>query len=66
MLSGEGDADFEGDADAEDSDNNIDLFEEKRYEKIKTKKWTKHEHGQTGREVHPIPFTGLAEFFRPN
>jgi hypothetical protein len=37
MLSGAGDADFEGDADTEDSDNNIDLFEEKRYEKTKTK-----------------------------
>ena len=37
MLSGKGDADFEGEADAKDSDNNIDLFEEKRYEKTKMK-----------------------------
>ena len=27
MLSGEGDTDFEGDADGKDSDNDIDLFE---------------------------------------
>ena len=32
MLSGEGGADFEGDADAEDSDEDINLFEEKRYD----------------------------------
>jgi hypothetical protein len=45
MLSGEGDAYFEGDADAEDPDEDIDLFEEKRYEKTKAKNWTKHENG---------------------
>jgi hypothetical protein len=66
MLSGECDVDFEGDADAEDSDDDIDLFEEKRYEKTKTKNWTKHKNGRPGREIHPIPFTGLAEFFQPN
>ena len=60
MLSGKGDADFEGDADAEDSDNNIDLFKEKQYEKTKAKIWTKHKNGQAGREIHPIPFTGPA------
>jgi hypothetical protein len=38
MLSGEGDTDFEGDADTEDSDDNIDLFKEKRYEKTKSEK----------------------------
>ena len=51
MLSGEedpdfeGDADgnFEGDADGENSDDDIDLFEEKRYKKIKAKNWTMHE-----------------------
>ena len=66
MLSGDGDTDFEGDADAEDSDDDIDLFEEKRYEKTKSKNWTKHENGRPWREIHPIPFTGLSEFFRPN
>jgi hypothetical protein len=66
MLSGDGDADFEGDADAEDSNDDIDLFEEKRYEKTKTKNWMKHENGRPGRYIHPIPFTGLSEFFRPN
>ena len=29
MLSGKGDADFEGDADAKDLDDDIDLFNEK-------------------------------------
>ena len=51
MLSGEedpdfeGDADgnFEGDADGENSDDDIDLFEEKRDKKIKAKNWTMHE-----------------------
>jgi hypothetical protein len=66
MLSGKGDADFEGDADGEDSDDDIDLFEEKRYEKTKAKNWTKHKNGQPGREICLIPFTGPAEFFRPN
>jgi hypothetical protein len=26
----------------------------------------KHKNGQDGREIHPILFTGPAEFFRPN
>ena len=66
MLSGKGDMDFEGDADGKDSDDDVDLFEEKRYEKSKAKNWTMHKNGQPGREIHPIPFTGPAEFFRPN
>ena len=66
MLSGKRDADFEGDADGEDLDNDINLFEEKRYEKSKAKNWTKHENGRPGRKIHPIQFTGPAEFFRPN
>ena len=66
MLSGEGDADFEGDTDSEDSDDDIDLFKEKRYEKTKAKNWTKRKNGRPGREIHPIPFTGSAEFFWPS
>ncbi len=38
MLSGKAGADVERDADSEDSDDDIDLFEEKRYEKNKSKK----------------------------
>jgi hypothetical protein len=45
MLIGKGDTDFEGDADGKDSDKDIDLFEEKRYEKSKAKDWTKHKNG---------------------
>jgi hypothetical protein len=71
MLSGEGDADFEsadfeGNADGKDSDEDIDLFEEKRYEKRKEKNWMMRKNGLPGREIHPIPLTGPAEFFRPN
>ena len=66
MPSGKGDADFEGDADGEDSDDDINLFEEKRYTKTQAKNWTMHENGQPGRVIHPIPFTGPAELFRPN
>ena len=71
MLSGEGDADFEGadfegDADGKDLDEDIDLFEEKRYEKTKEKNWTMRKNGLPGREIHPIPLTGPAEFCRPN
>jgi len=74
MLSGEGDPDFEGDADGnfegdvdgEDSDDDIDLFKEKRYEKTKAEKWTIHENGRPGRDIQAIPFTGPAEFFCPN
>jgi hypothetical protein len=74
MLSGKGDPDFEGDADGdlegdadgEDLDEDIDFFEEKRYEKTKAKNWTMHKNGRPGRVIHPIPFTGPAEFFSPN
>ena len=46
VLSGKGDPDFEGDADSNfegdvddnDSDDDIDFFKEKRYEKTKAKK----------------------------
>ncbi len=41
MLRGEGDADFEGYADAKDSDDNIDLFKEKQFEKNQTEKLDK-------------------------
>jgi hypothetical protein len=71
VLSGKCDADGEGgDADGysggddeDDSDN--DLFEEKRYEKTKAKSWTKHSDGRPGRDIHPIPFGGMLEVFRP-
>ena len=74
MLSGEGDPDFEGDADGnfegdvdgEDSDDDIDLFKEKRYEKTKAENWTMHENGRPRRDIQAIPFTGPAEFFGPN
>jgi hypothetical protein len=66
VISGKGDADIEGDADGKDSDNNIDLFEEKRYKKTKAKNWTMHKNGQPGREIHPIPITGTSELFCPN
>ena len=38
----------------------------KVYKKIKAKNWTMHESKWPGREIQPIPFTGPAEFFRPN
>jgi hypothetical protein len=66
VISGEGDADIEGDADGKDSDDDVDLFEEKRYKKTKAKNWTMHKNGRPGREIHPIPFTGMSEFFCPN
>jgi hypothetical protein len=31
--------------------------------KTNAKNWTKHVNGQPGRVIHPIMFTGLAEFF---
>jgi hypothetical protein len=56
----------EGDADGKDSDNNVDLFEEKRYKKTNATNWMKHKNRQPGREIHPIPFTGTSEFACPN
>jgi hypothetical protein len=66
VISGKGDADVEGDADSEDSDDNVDLFKEKRYKKTNATNWMKHESRQPGREIHPIPFTGASEFFPLN
>jgi hypothetical protein len=66
VVSGEGDADVEGDAGSKDSDDDVDLFKEKRYEKTKAKKCTMHNNGQPGREIHLIPFTRTSEFFCPN
>jgi len=71
LRSGERDADGkEGDADGysggdDDSDLDNNFFEDKRYEKSKAKNWTKHTDGQPGREIHPIPFGGTTETFRP-
>ncbi len=66
VVCGEGDADVEGDADGKESDEDIDLFKEKRYKKTNAANWTKHENGQPGRVIHPIPFTGTSEFFCTN
>ncbi len=66
MICGKGDVDVEGDADSKDSDNDVDLFEEKRYKKTNAANWRKHENGQPRWMIHPIPFTGRSEFFRPN
>jgi hypothetical protein len=66
VISGKGDADIEGDADGKDSDDNVDLFEEKRFEKTNATNWTKHKNGQPGRDIYPISFTGTSEFFPPN
>jgi len=49
----------------DDSNSDNDFFEEKRYKKMKAKNWTKHTDGRPGREIHPIPFGGMAETFRP-
>jgi len=71
LWSGKRDADGEeGDADGysggdDDSDSDNDFFEDKRYEKSKAKNWTKHTDGQPRREIHPIPFGGTTETFRP-
>ena len=32
----------------------------------KNKNWTIHDKGRPGREIHPVPCTGPAEFFYPN
>jgi hypothetical protein len=40
IVSGKGIADVGGDADEGKDDLDNDLFEEKRYEKTKAKKWT--------------------------
>jgi hypothetical protein len=69
LLRGKGDADSEegnaegysGGDDKDDSDNIF--FEEKRYKKTKAKNGTKHAGGRPGREIHPIPFRGMAETF---
>jgi hypothetical protein len=45
VICGEGDVDIEGDTDGKDSDNNVDLFKEKRYEKAN---WTKHKTDDQG------------------
>ena len=37
MIRGEGDADVAGDVESEDSDDNSDLFKEKKYGKTKAK-----------------------------
>jgi hypothetical protein len=66
VISGKGDADVEGDADSNYSDDNVDLFKEKKYEKTNATNWTKHKNGQPGREIHLIPFTGTSEFFPQN
>jgi hypothetical protein len=66
VISGKGDADIEGDTDGVDSDNNVDLFKEKRYKKTKATNWTMHKNRQPGREIYPIPFTGTSKFFCPN
>ncbi|KAL3764001.1 hypothetical protein ACHAW5_000040 [Stephanodiscus triporus] len=68
FLRGEGDVGVEeGDADSENlDDNDMDLFEEKRYEKSKQTNWTMHQDGRPGRVIHPILFTGQAKFFCPN
>jgi hypothetical protein len=34
--------------------------------KTKATNWMMHVDGQPGRVIHPIPFTGLADFFCPN
>ncbi len=67
MTSCKGDADLEIDADDEDDlDEDVDFFNEKRYEKTKPTNWMKHANGQLERAIHPILFTGPAEFFHPN
>jgi hypothetical protein len=66
LVWGKGDADVEGDADGEESVEDVDLFKEKRYKKTNAANWTKHKNGQPGRVIHPIPFTGTSEFFCPN
>ncbi|KAL3774010.1 hypothetical protein ACHAW5_004860 [Stephanodiscus triporus] len=47
----------EGDADGENSYEDMDFFKERWYKKTKPK---------FGRCIHPIPFTGPAKFFHPN
>jgi hypothetical protein len=45
VICGEGDAVIEGDTDSKDSDNDVDLFEEKRYKKTNAANWMKHKNG---------------------
>jgi hypothetical protein len=45
VVCGKGDAKVEGDADGEESDKDVDLFKEKRYEKTNAANWTKHKNG---------------------
>jgi hypothetical protein len=66
VVCGKGDADVEGDAEGEESDEDVDLFKERRYEKTNAANWTKHKNGQPRRVIHPIPVTGTSEFFHPN
>jgi hypothetical protein len=47
VTCGKNDMDVEGDADSKDSDNNVDLFEEKRYEKTNAANWMKHKKWAT-------------------
>jgi hypothetical protein len=68
MLSGEGDTDFEGDADGDlegdadgkDSDDDIDFFEEKRYEKTKSQKFDNAQKRMTreGDSSDPVHWAG--------
>jgi hypothetical protein len=62
-----GDTDVEEDGDDKDDlDEDVDLFEEKRFEKTKPTNWMNHANGQLERVIHPIPFTEPEEFFCPN